>query len=104
MTYHKFYSYIEVDKFIAGMEKKGYIAEQIDEGVLGSGVWLLTSPDQRPNYVVIEVALNSWSSAHRIYSSNDLSTAEMWEIAQRFAREAEESRGSILPKLSANLK
>lgn len=46
---------------------------QLDEGVLGSGNWLLFDYSGRLKFIVIkEVYLNEWSSAHTIRKYNKI--------------------------------
>jgi len=61
----KHYSYKEVDKLIERYIEKGGEAIQLNEGVLGSGDWILTS-DTLCSYVIKEVFVTSWTSTHTI--------------------------------------
>ncbi len=70
--------------------KKGYEALQINEGTLGSGDWLVLSPDNRPSFVIVEIALNSWQSGHWIIPSNKITAKTAWTVLTRFANEAHE--------------
>ena len=77
----KIYDYHEVDEFINNMVEKGYEAVQLRDGVLGSGDWALLSHNPKKyNFVIREIALNSWSSAHTIRRVAKVSEALQKEI------------------------
>lgn len=65
----KLYHYTEVDKLIERFISKGGEAIQTDEGVLGSGSWILHG-EKLKTIVITEVATGSWSSAHTIRCYN----------------------------------
>lgn len=63
----KLYSFKEVDNLIERYIKAGGEAVQTDEGVLGSGNWVLfDTTGKLRSFVINEVYLNEWSSAHTI--------------------------------------
>lgn len=67
------YSYKQVDALIEKYANKGGETLQLDEGVLGSGNWLLFDYSGRLKFIVIkEVYLNEWSSAHTIRKYNKM--------------------------------
>lgn len=67
------YSYKQVDALIEKYVNKGGETLQLDEGVLGSGNWLLFDYSGRLKFIVIkEVYLNAWSSAHTIRKYNKM--------------------------------
>ena len=67
------YSYKQVDALIEKYVNKGGETLQLDEGVLGSGNWLLFDYSGRLKFIVIkEVYLNEWSSAHTIRKYNKM--------------------------------
>lgn len=77
----KLYTYKAVDSLIEQLIEKGYEAIQLREGTLGSGDWVLLSHDPtKYNFVVREVALNEWNSAHNIRRTAKISKALQKEI------------------------
>ena len=58
------YSYQSVDKLIEHYCENGGDAVQTDEGTLGSGDWILFGLAY--SFVIKEVYLNPWSSAHKV--------------------------------------
>lgn len=56
-----------VDEFIQKYIKAGGDAYQTEEGTLGSGNWILfDTTGKLRSFVINEVYLNEWSSAHTI--------------------------------------
>jgi hypothetical protein len=60
----KLYNYQTADKLINDYIDKGGIAHQFNEGVLGSGHWVLSGLNN--SFVILETFINSWSSGHKI--------------------------------------
>lgn len=89
------YNYHVVDRFVSGALDKGYDVYQLNEGTLGSGDWLVLSHDDRPSYVIVEIALNSWQSAHWILSSENIDAKTAWTLLTRFANEAHEYQDEL---------
>lgn len=52
----------------------GYEAVTLQEGVLGYGYMVLVSPSENMyNYIIQEVPLNCWNSAHKVRKAATLS-------------------------------
>lgn len=69
----KLYSFKDVDNLIERYIKAGGEAVQTDEGSLGSGNWILfDTTDNLRSFVINEVYLNEWSSAHTIRGYKNL--------------------------------
>lgn len=69
----KLYSFKDVDNLIERYIKAGGEAVQTDEGSLGSGNWILfDTTGKLRSFVINEVYLNEWSSAHTIRGYNKL--------------------------------
>ena len=67
------YDYKQVDALIEKYVNKGGETLQLNEGVLGSGDWLLFDYSGHLKFIVIkEVALNCWSSAHTVRKYNKI--------------------------------
>lgn len=76
------FSYVEIEKaFDDVLSPVGYEWIQLQEGSLGLGKVLFRAPDDKHwNYVVREVYLNEWSSAHTIRKCAKISAALQREI------------------------
>lgn len=76
------YSYKAVDELRERLRNEhGYTSIQLREGVLGSGDFLCFAPDeQHYHFLVREVYLNEWSSAHTIRRVSKISKALQAEI------------------------
>jgi len=64
------YNYQQIDKLInrySEIENSEVI--QINEGILGSGNWILTAPGKK-TAIVKEVFVNSWCSTHTVKMYN----------------------------------
>jgi len=69
----KLYSFHDVDNLIERYTKSGGEAVQTDEGVLGSGNWILfDTTGKLRSFVINEVYQNEWSSAHTIRGYKNL--------------------------------
>lgn len=78
-----YYDYHEVDELVNKCNEVGYECIQTYEGSLGSGDWILVAPDDNYyNFVIKEVALNEWQSAHRIHRKKRLSKADLATYAK----------------------
>lgn len=76
------YDYHEVDSLIAKLNDKGYKCIQTYEGSLGSGNWICIAPDDKHyNFIIKEVGLNAWSSAHTVNRRRKLTKADLAELA-----------------------
>lgn len=63
----KKYSTSAVSSFIESATAQGYDLVQVEEGTLGHGHLFMLSPrSDWYNFEVLEVATNSWSSAHTV--------------------------------------
>lgn len=72
------YTHKAIDYFISNLSERGYECVQTKEGVLGSGDWICVSPyEGRCHFIIHEVALNEWSSAHTIRRCRKLSKANL---------------------------
>ena len=73
----KLYSYKAIEQFYnEKLAPLGYEWFQLREGTLGIGDAVLISPDEKHyNFVVREVYLNEWSSAHTIRRCSKISKA-----------------------------
>ena len=82
------YTYQAVDNLRDRLRNEfGYTSIQLREGVLGSGDFLCIAPDeQHYHFLVREVALNEWNSAHTIRRVSKISKALQEEI-ERAERE-----------------
>jgi len=60
----KLYHFQTVDKLIMDYIEKGGLANQTNEGVLGSGDWVLSG--LTVSFIVKEIFINPWESAHKI--------------------------------------
>lgn len=70
------YDYHEVNELIERLVSFGYECRQTDEGCLGEGNWICVPPDDKYyNYLINEVPVNEWSSAHTIRRCSRLSKA-----------------------------
>lgn len=79
----KLYDYHEIDELIGRLTKENYECVQVDEGILGSGNWICVAPDDKHyNFIINEVALNCWSSAHTIRRCKKLSKANANLLAE----------------------
>lgn len=78
----KLYTYQAVDDLRNRLRNEhGYTSIQLREGVLGSGDFLCIAPDeQHYHFLVREVYLNEWSSAHTIRRVGKISKALQAEI------------------------
>jgi len=77
------YDYHEIDELITKLTTENYTCIQTDEGVLGSGNWICIAPDNNHyNFIINEVALNCWSSAHTIRRCKKLSKANLMLVAE----------------------
>lgn len=77
------YSYRAADELISTMFERSYECINLREGVLGSGDWVLIAPDEEHyNFVIREVVLNEWSSAHTIRRCKKLSQKILKEIKE----------------------
>lgn len=76
------YSYKAVDELRERLvNEHGYDVVQLSEGVLGSGSFVCLAPDEKHyNFVVREVALNEWSSAHTVRRTAKIGKALQAEI------------------------
>jgi hypothetical protein len=64
------YTYKQIDKLIERYaEIEGSEVMQINEGVLGSGDWILTAP-RKKTAIIKEVFVNSWCSTHTVKMYN----------------------------------
>ena len=80
------YTLSSIDKLISDCMEIGYAMETCYEGVLGYGKFVLISPDERHwNFIVTEVALNEWSSAHSVRKCRTISKALWMEIEKHYA-------------------
>ena len=71
------YTYATIDKVLIELQKYGYECHQTREGVLGSGDWICTPPEEGwYNYIIREVPLNEWSSGHIINKRVRLTKAD----------------------------
>jgi hypothetical protein len=69
----KLYSCKAIDELTSQYVNMGGEIFQINEGVLGYGDMILYDPSNRyKSYVVKEVPLNEWSSAHKVRAYNEL--------------------------------
>ena len=70
----KLYNLSVVENLIEGLMEKGYECIQLEEGCLGIGYWVCVAPSENYyNFIVQEVPLNCWSSAHTITRKGRLS-------------------------------
>lgn len=78
----KLYSYKAVDELRDRLrDELGYTSIQLREGVLGSGDFLCIAPDDKHyHFLIREVYLNEWSSAHTIRRLSKISKALQNEI------------------------
>jgi hypothetical protein len=60
----RLYNYQTVDKFISHYNEKNGQIYQFNEGVLGSGDWILTG--LKYSFIIEETYINAWSSGHKI--------------------------------------
>lgn len=75
------YTYEAVDDMRDRLSGMGYTSIQLREGVLGSGDFVCIAPDEKHyHFIVREVALNEWSSAHTVRRSGKISKALQAEI------------------------
>ena len=83
----KLYTLASIDKLIDDcVNKHGYTLETCYEGVLGYGKIVLVAPEGYWNFVITEVPLNEWSSAHSVRKCRAISKALQMEI-ERYAME-----------------
>lgn len=62
-----------IDEFIQKYIKAGGDAYQTEEGTLGSGNWILFDyTGKLKNFIIKEVYVNCWTSAHTIHSYREL--------------------------------
>ena len=67
------YTCTQVDNLISRYIDAGGDAIQTNEGVLGSGDWILFDfPNKLKCFVITEIYLNEWSSTHKIRSYNKI--------------------------------
>ena len=79
-----YYDSIDVDQLLFHLSKLGYECIQISEGSLGSGNWVCKAPDDKHyNFTVEEVAMNSWSSAHKVHRKKKLSNADLAQLERK---------------------
>lgn len=77
----KMYSCKAVDALLADLAACNYEIIQLREGVLGCGDIVAISPaDHAYNFLIREVYLNPWSSAHTIRRMSKISKALQAEI------------------------
>ena len=75
------YSYTVVEELISRLIESGYEAIQLCEGSLGCGDWVLIAPTENQyNFVIREVAINEWSSGHKIRRCSKISKKLQAEI------------------------
>lgn len=80
------YTLSSIDKLIHDCMEIGYAIETCREGVLGYGKVVLIAPDERHwNFVITEVYLNEWSSAHSVRKCRTISKALQTEIDHYYA-------------------
>ena len=81
------YSYTAIDSLISTLENDyGYECCQIFEGTLGSGNWICVPPDDNHYYYIVsEVYLNEWSSAHKVRKCSKLSKANEKLLVEYYA-------------------
>lgn len=61
----------------------GYDAVTLQEGVLGYGYMVLVSPSENMyNYIIQEVPLNCWNSAHKVRRAATLSKKFLKELSE----------------------
>ena len=84
----KLYTFTAVDELIKQAFSNNYELVQIKEGVLGHGFCVLLAPDEKHyNFVIREVYINCWTSAHTVRKCRKISAALQKQIEQ--AEEAE---------------
>ena len=77
------YDYEEVDSLIGRLSEQKYDCHQIDEGTLGSGNWICVAPDdEHYHFIINEVYVNPWCSAHTIRRTRRLSKRNIALIAE----------------------
>lgn len=75
-----------IAKLIADTADIGYECVEIEEGTLGYGYLVLIAPEcpqegyYYKNFIIQEVYLNEWSSAHKVRTCRKLSKAILAEI------------------------
>ena len=80
------YTLESIDNLINKCTEKGYGIETCRDGVLGYGKIVLVSPDDKHwNFVIEEVYLNSWSSAHSVRRCREISKRLQAEIEKYYA-------------------
>lgn len=79
----KLYSTTAIQKWIRTMILDyGYEMVQVEEGTLGFGHTLLYDPSEESyHYVIKEVPLNEWSSAHTVRRTRTLSKRYLSALA-----------------------
>lgn len=66
----RLYNFQTIDKLVTDYSNLGGQAIQTNDGVLGSGDWILTG--LKFSFVVKEVYLNEWSSGHKVIKYKNL--------------------------------
>lgn len=76
------YTLESIDRLINDcVENHGYIIQTCHDGILGYGKIVLTSPDDLHwNFIITEVPLNEWSSAHSVRKCRAISKSLQAEI------------------------
>ena len=80
------YTLSSIDKLINECMEAGYMMQTCHEGTLGYGKVVLVAPDEHHwNFVITEVYLNEWSSAHSVRKCRTISKTIQMEIDRYYA-------------------
>lgn len=84
----KLYASTAIDELIKQALENNYELVQLEEGTLGRGFCVLLAPDEKHyNFVIREVYINCWTSAHTVRRCRKIGAALQKQIEQ--AEEAE---------------
>ena len=79
----KLYTSTAIDELITKALANNYELVQIEEGTIGHGFCVLLAPDEKHyNFVIREVYINCWTSAHTVRRCRKISAALQKQIGQ----------------------
>ena len=79
----KLYASTAIDELITKALANNYELVQIEEGTIGHGFCVLLAPDEKHyNFVIREVYINCWTSAHTVRRCRKISAALQKQTGQ----------------------